>query len=394
MDANDFDWIGYYYGMTQQATLAIKKAEAEGNDFYLGVSLFTKAEAFGIMASLWGDMPYNQANDLLTFPNPKFDGQIEVLNKVLDLFAQSISAFESNKGLGDEGNIDWYYGGDPDSWIAAAHSMMARYSMQLKDYTAAAAHASSGIMVSSNDMLIPHSGGAYNQDMNIYHSFGVRDRSGYIGANDAHLPNILHPDTVEFYFTNDTVTISFELGSKYNAKTNERARFEDLYVFTDTIIGSWDLNYGSYFSATSSFPAMSALENILIRSESKFQTSDVPGALSDLNLARAELAARYPTGMYDAYVMSDFDNGGIADHGKGSTDANLYYEIMQEKYASLVGQIQVFNDFRRTENILGLTPAAGAVFPERFLIPQTELDGNPNAPSPIPGMFEKTPVNQ
>jgi hypothetical protein len=254
--------------------------------------------------------------------------------------------------------------------------MMARYSLQLKDYSAAAAHANSGIMTSDNDMLIPHNGGVHNQDMNIYNSFGTVDRLGYMGANGAHLPAILDAG-----------------GSKNNAKTDESARFADLYV-AGADAGDYDLNYDGYFSATSPFPAISALENILIRSESKFLNSDASGALDDLNLARAALAIRYPAGMYDAYVMSDFDNGGIADHGKGGTDANLYYEIVQEKYASLVGEIQVFNDFRRTENILGLLPAKGGRFPERFLIPQNEIDGNPNAPSPIPGLFKKTPVNQ
>jgi hypothetical protein len=393
MNAGTFDWTGYYYGMPQQANIDIEKATADGNDFYLGIALFTKAEAFGIMAALWGDLPYKQANDLATFPNPQFDGQEEVINLVIELFADAIAAFETGNGFDADG-IDWFYGGDATRWIAASHTMMARYSLLLKDYTAAATHANLGIMTSDMDMLIPHSGGAYNKDMNIYYSFGQVDREGYIGANDAHLPNLLHPDTVEFYFAQDTVTISFGLGSKNNAKTDEIARFNDLYLYTDTIAGQWDLNYDSYFSATSPFPATSALENLLILSESKLRNSDQAGALSNLNLARAELAARYPTGMYDDYVLSDFDVGGIADHGKGGPIANLMYEIIQEKYASLVGQIEVFNDFRRTENLLGLTPTAGSAFPERYLIPQNELDGNPNAPSPIPGLFEKTPVNQ
>jgi hypothetical protein len=377
MNAGNFDWTGYYYGMTQQANIAIEKANADGNDFYLGIALFTKAEAFGIMAALWGDLPYKQANDLLTFPNPQFDDQKEVINLVIGLFADAIAAFETGNGFDSDG-IDWYYGGDAPSWIAASHTMMARYSLLLKDYTAAVVHANLGIMTIGGDMLIPHTGGAYNQDMNIYYSFGVFDREDYMGAKNAHLPSILD-----------------SAGSKNNAKTDESARFADLYVIVDdTIPGDYNLNYGSYFSATSPFPATSAFENLLILSESKLRNSDPSGALLNLNLARAELAAMYPAGMYDAYVLSDFDDGGIADHGKGGTDANLMYEIIQEKYASLVGQIEVFNDFRRTENLLGLSPTAGSAFPERFLIPQNELDGNPNAPSPIPGMFVKTPVNQ
>lgn len=373
MNSGNFDWSGYYIGMIQQANLALVKAEEEGNDFYKGVSLFMKAEGFGTATSLWGDMPFTQANNLVDFPNPAFDAQISVYNNVLGLLGDAAAAFGTGKG-GDFGGIDWYYGGNGSNWAAATQTLMARYSMHLKDYSAAIVHANLGIMSSANDMMIPHTGGAFNQDMNIYFSFGTIDRQGYMGAEGAHLPAIL-----------DT------LGSKNNAKTDESARFADLYVDSE---GAYDLNYDGYFSATSPFPAVSALENLLILSEAKWRTNDFSGALGNLNDARAELAARYPDGTYDAYVMSDFDNGGIADNGKGNTNDNLLYEIIQEKYASLVGQIEVFNDFRRTDNYLGLSPTTGDAFPERYLIPQTELDGNPNAPSPIPGLFVPTEVNQ
>ncbi|MFT5571083.1 MAG: hypothetical protein ACI9RP_003142, partial [Cyclobacteriaceae bacterium] len=36
----------------------------------------------------------------------------------------------------------------------------------------------------------------------------------------------------------------------------------------------------------------------------------------------------------------------------------------------------------------------GSVLPQRFVYPQSEIDRNPNAPSPIPDFFEPTDVNQ
>ena len=41
-----------------------------------------------------------------------------------------------------------------------------------------------------------------------------------------------------------------------------------------------------------------------------------------------------------------------------------------------------------------LMPNSGDKLPERFLYPQSEIDANPNTPSPIPGFFEPTRINR
>ncbi len=68
-------------------------------------------------------------------------------------------------------------------------------------------------------------------------------------------------------------------------------------------------------------------------------------------------------------------------------------EIIEEKYITLFGQLQPFHDIRRTNNILNVPAKAGTVIPQRFLYPQSEVDSNPNTPSPLPDLFSKTPVN-
>ncbi len=81
-----------------------------------------------------------------------------------------------------------------------------------------------------------------------------------------------------------------------------------------------------------------------------------------------------------------------------TADQALLREILEERYVSFFGQIEGFNDMRRTQTEtlvkVPVLPNAGAQLPQRFLYPQSEVDRNTATPSPIPGLFVKTPVNQ
>jgi hypothetical protein len=101
---------------------------------------------------------------------------------------------------------------------------------------------------------------------------------------------------------------------------------------------------------------------------------------------------------YDPYVAADFDNLGI-ENPSGISSANaLLREILEERYITLFGQIEVFNDTRRTQNEsivrVPIVPNTGSSLPQRFLIGDSEIDTNNNTPNPIPGFFEPTQVNQ
>ena len=284
---------------------------------------------------------------------------------------------------GDAFGVDFYFSGDAAKWIAAAHTLKARFFMHTGEFAKAETHATQGVMTSDGNWMIPHTGGAYNQDMNLYHSFGVFDRQGYMTAPGAYLPEALNPDAAK---QNPSWT-----GVRRNhAKTDESERFA--YIYAGDTSDTYDLNYSGMWQATSSFPVVTALENLLIIAEIEANKSAAAGVTA-LNKARAELTAMFPAGTYSDFAESDFASGAIEDNGGSDAQANLLYEIYEEKYTSLVGQMEVFNDFRRLKNPLGIAPKLGTVFPQRYLTPQDELDGNLNAPSPL-GLFEPTEANK
>ena len=101
---------------------------------------------------------------------------------------------------------------------------------------------------------------------------------------------------------------------------------------------------------------------------------------------------------YDAYISADFDNGGIENPDGLSIDNAVLREILEERYITFFGQIEGFNDTRRTQNEsavrVPVSPNTGSALPQRFIYPQSEIDRNTSVPNPIPDFFASTEVNQ
>ena len=82
-----------------------------------------------------------------------------------------------------------------------------------------------------------------------------------------------------------------------------------------------------------------------------------------------------------------------------TADKALLREIIEEKYVSTFGTLVTFDDARRirktdSDIAVPIPINSGSTYPERFLIAQEEINGNSNAPSPIPDLFTPTPINQ
>ena len=375
MNAENFEWDKYYLTV-ENAEIVIEKAAETSNVLASGIAKVIKAHSMGAVASLWGNVPFTEANRFPDIEDPVFDSQSAVyadLQLLLDAAINDLSGNPSNAAI--EG-ADFYFGGDPTAWIAVANTLKARFYLHVGNYSGAITAASNGVTSAAGDWVIPHLTGAYNQDLNIYNSFGVFDREGYMTANEAVLPALLDASSSTY---------------RGNAKTDESARFGMVYSGT---AGSYDLNYSGMWAPTASFPLVSAVENALIIAEAEMKQNNSEAAcLAALNAARTLNATQFGTA-YDDYVIEDFRDGGMAAVTGKTTAEALLYEVMEEKYCSLIGQIEVYNDLRRTDNLLGIAATTGSAIPERFLVPQVEIDANSSAPSPIPGLFEPTPLNQ
>ncbi len=378
INAEDFDWDPVYYGCIQQAAIAIEKAQVTDNRVLIGIMKVTQAHMFGVVASLWGDIPFSEANQFFEIPNPSYDAQASVYQGVQALLDEAIADLENGKG--SDLDADFLLEGDPAKWIAVAYTLKARFYVHVKDYPNAIVAAERGIADPANNLLALH-GPSYNQDLNLWNSFIEEDRVAYLDANGAFMPQLLDENQAIY---------------RGNAKTDESARFAFIYTPATTAGAT---NYGINTSETgiyapaASYPMVTYEENQLILAEAKLRGGDASGALGHLNNVRQLHATTFGT-TYDDYVLTDFEAAGIAGISGASQEDALLMEIVEEKYITLVGQIEVFCDIRRTDNMIGLVPTSGSMLPQRFIYPQDEINANTSIPTPVPDIFVPTPINQ
>jgi len=225
--------------------------------------------------------------------------------------------------------------------------------------------------------------------MNPFFHFVVLSRAGDMTAQGAFAPALLQGRT--------------------NAKTNETGRSRYFYTITGPAA---NLNTGAngFFAADADFPLVTFEENQLILAEAALRLSENPkfiAVLNALNEVRsyhdANAYKAFGTATYKSYEQADFDAGGLLNPNGLKPEEALLKEILTEKYLSLMGQIETFNDIRRartlsgTRNVIGIPTKNPGVptIPQRLLIPQSEINTNQSVnQSALPGLFEPTPVNQ
>ncbi|MFH4966890.1 SusD/RagB family nutrient-binding outer membrane lipoprotein [Gaetbulibacter sp. M240] len=350
----------------------------------IGISQVLQAQAFGTLASLYGDIPYDQAVDV-AFQDPMYEEQRSVYAKVQSLLDRAISNLQQGSGRPATGS-DVYFDGNPQAWVECAYTLKARFYMHVKDYGKAYIAAQNGISSIDRAMYGPHGTAAEDRNLN-YQFFAVEVRQNDLIVSDF-MAGMMDPGSPNY---------------RGNAKTNETAR-NNFYFNTNSVGVQPNTNDGlAAPDAPSSL--ITYEENLLILAEAGFRVNGFSSGLSHLNDFRAFMS----TGgylrnidaanvLYEAYNSADFDTGGIENPDGINPDDALLREILQERYVTLFGQVEVFNDTRRTENEtvvrVPITPNTGSELPQRFIYPQSEIDRNSNTPNPIPNFFDKTPVNQ
>ncbi len=352
-----------------------------------GISKTVEAQAIGLAASLFGDVPYSEVNNE-EINDPSFDGQMSVLNAAISLLDQAIADLS---GSGRNLNEDIYYGGDATKWRAAAHTLKARYLMMMRDYSGAYAAALNGISSSAGNMQhIPRGDASIaSGDKNLFWEILEGSRAGDIGSEGSYLSKLLDPMAAEY---------------RGNAKTDETARGE--YSFVYSTGGSDNSGIIEQFEPQN---IVSFEENHLILAEAGARSAGFSTGLMHLNEFRAwlngggRLNANFSEMpyLYEAYDMADFDAGGIENADGISSDRALLREIIEERYVSGFGEFMPFDDARRLRKgemdiavPFPLNTSAVSTHPERFPYSDDELNSNSNAPSEDPGIFSKTEVNR
>lgn len=375
------EWGFMYHGVMTQNKIIQENSE---DQLVKGIANVLQAHAAGSMASLFGDMPYSEVG---SSEDAAFDSQLSIYQATQTLLNDAITQLQTVPTT-RRNSDDILLGGNPVAWIQVANTLKARYFLMTRQYAEAYNSALSGINSGSNSLRYAkaYSGyGTTNENSSLYFLILTGSRAGDLTSTGSFIQDLMNPANSS---------------SRNNAKTDESRRRD--YLFLDQ--SGLNVNRLSWKSAT--MPMITYEENLLILAETGLRTVDFNEGLLRLNNLRAYLSTAGAFAgdpglakLYENYVAADFDGGGIENEDSITPERALLREIIEEKYVSMFGTLIPFDDVRRirkTDNDISLPIPinSGSAYPERFLIAQDEINGNSNAPSPIPDLFVKTPVNQ
>lgn len=361
------EWNSFYGGGGLLDIRAIQDSATAANDpIYRGIAEVWEGLVMGTVTSLWGDVPYAEA--VAGVDAPALDPQAQVYDTIQAVLSRAISDLSGAGGDttggpagAGPGATDMVYGGDPARWLAAAHTLKARYFLHTGDYDSALVHAQQGIADSSGDFRSFHTGAA--TEANIWHQF-FRDRDSYmrVGATLVDTMNARNDPRRDEYFSQNQAGafVGAEQGEPQNA--------------THSLLSATRVNPG--FRQ----PIVTWAENQLILAEAAARTGNEGLARQALNAERAAVGL-----------------GSVSSSG-----GQLLHDILIEKWIALFQNIEAWNDYRRT-CVPNLAPAGDAArIPGRIFYAFSERNTNPNIPAPeaqpafnpIFGAVETTPTGQ
>src|SRR5216683_1909114 len=375
---NEFSWDGNWFQVyTGGGLVDIRKIEAAertaGDSVFLGIAKIWEAFNIGVAADLWGNIPYTQAAG--SNATPGLDNQLAVYDSVQSLLSQAIAEL-GGPGPGPLGN-DLVYGGNSAKWIAAAHTLKARFLLHTVPVAANKAtvygnvitQATAGIGNTAGDLLAFHS--TTTSERNIWYQF----------------------QTTTF---GQDVVAGKPLVDIMNARSDPRRP----QYFAKNGLGGYggeDVNVPQPGNTVSPINGIGA--NLSLRSCpdgtanscGSFQQPLVTYQENELILAEAYSTAANLSGS-DATALTHLNNAravpGLSALA-GITGVALLDSIMTEKYVALFQNIETWNDYRRTclpalvpFNTGSANPIWRGKIPGRLYYSGSEGNVNKNIPDP------------
>ncbi|MCF8381804.1 MAG: SusD/RagB family nutrient-binding outer membrane lipoprotein [Bacteroidales bacterium] len=355
-DVNNL-WDGIYSVSGMDLKVLIDKAVESDAPHSAAVGQILMAYLMAITTDLFGDIPYSEAFLGTGNLTPAADAQQSVYASIDELLTTAITNLGEEDLVGIKG--DMMHGGSASAWRKTAYALKARNAINLSERNGAAAYTAA----------LAALGNAYTSNAdNLDFTFGV-------GATE------LSPITQFVDQRNDIVMGQFfmdYLNSTGDPRIPEYADLADDGTYTGgypadgTSAGrSFPGDFISNKNAPVTANFMTYAECKFIEAEAKLSSTGAADAYRAGIIASVSAVLGDTTGT-TAWFDSNF--GGV-------TDATITLEdIIMQKYVANFGQIQPYNDYRRTNFPAGLLPPTGAVvpLPRRYPYSQDEITYNHN----------------
>ena len=346
-------WKSAYYAVKQANDIINNSDAVFGSDLattantVVAMAEWYKALCLGETAALFGDAPIMKDVTNPTAP-PTYSTQADVYAEVQRLLSDAVTRFGNSAALKQDLNFK----GDKASWLAACHSLKARYFLQIHDYANAYAEAAQGITSAAGSVFAFYdatTAGGYSP-----WGHWVNDESGNpLRAEKRYIDSLKSEagdKRLATYFTANApggVFVGFAAHGEANADTNE----------TNGLRAASLNKYSGYGDA---FPYISYEEVTLIKAEceARGQGGGVSAAVTDVNVIRAAAGLT-------AFASSDA--------------AATLKEVLKQKWLQLFLEGQAYNDMRRTPEFPLWEPIHNKNY--RIIYPKSEVEVNPNVPA-------------
>src|SRR5579871_258593 len=113
-------WLTAYTAIFKTANTMIPLAEEKGQYVHAGIAKVMKAYTMITLVDVFGDIPYSEANQGVTIPNPKLDKGADVYAAALALLDSAIIELALPVSSTAKPTNDIFYNGDAASWITLA----------------------------------------------------------------------------------------------------------------------------------------------------------------------------------------------------------------------------------------------------------------------------------
>ena len=347
-------WIITYRGVKlandiiEFAPDVLVDALAPQKNVYLGIAKAYKAMLLGEAAATWGSIPIT----ITKLEAPDFVDQISAYNYVQTLLDEALNHFSQETAAV---NRDLNFGGDAAKWTAVIHSLKARYYLQVGDYANALTQANQGIADADGSLMA-----FFSDNTGEYASWGmwvqiesetIRGEKYFVDLlksepNDARLSE---------YFTPGPDASGEYFGYAVHSETlYPNPVTESEKSLTTTV------RMKKYSTYAESFPLIRWEENVLIKAEAEARTSNVGGAITDVNIIRQKAG------------LTSFTN----------TDPNaVIQEVLKQKFLELYLEGQSWHDQRRTGTMPDPINTAQGNTNMRFIYGQSEKNANNKVPA-------------
>ena len=379
-ETNNFWRFGMYAGALGDLDLLIKDAEANGSPHYAGVSKIIMAYGIGVMADLFGPVPFSEAFQFEENLTPSYDNQQDLYNTVQTLLDDGISNLNEASSVISPGSDDLIMGGDLDAWKRFAYFIKAKYFNHLSKQDAGGSAQKVLDLLGADSPAFTDAGDNatfifLNTPNATNPLFQFEQQRGQIAVSKTILDDIMVP-------LNDPRIPLFadQNGNGDYTGAPNGTTVQDQPHIEFSGVGPF------YESAASPVVLGSYFEQKFIEAEAAMRASDQ---------TRAHTA-------YLAAINASFEYLGIADSAAdylaqsevdpGEADLTLEH-IMTQKYIAMFSQgAESWTDWRRT-GFPALTPAmnnlTGGVIPVRFPYPESELTLN-SSNVPDAGLLDPT----